>query len=342
MTRTSLTARPLAWLGTWHSPCPAPRVRRRSRRDSHVLSTRAHERRPLGCDRRSMNKIYPVAGAACTGVFTGWPATGLWQWAIQADTQSCADSVSLCLTPYPLAGLGSWLILSPLTFFLVLCPGRRAPRDHGAGMPLPPDGRAGDTRPALSRELPGTINGAPGPARAGPRPRGPVHHSRMAPRGTGRSGHLTAVVPPPPPLDGGLTASSGRTARCRREHQPWPGSAAYAKTDAAACSSGDRRSGTSATGRRICRNGSVAKPGPVQQQPGPIPHPTRQTPQAAGRRPASPGQENPVTFTHGELLGAATRMLAYLVGTLLLCGIVITIAVALTVTVKERITSRCR
>ncbi|PWK63079.1 hypothetical protein BCL76_12323 [Streptomyces sp. CG 926] len=35
-------------------------------------------------------------------------------------------------------------------------------------------------------------------------------------------------------------------------------------------------------------------------------------------------------------------MLAYLVGTLLLCGIVITIAVALTVTVKERITSRCR
>ncbi|WP_328965342.1 hypothetical protein [Streptomyces virginiae] len=49
-----------------------------------------------------------------------------------------------------------------------------------------------------------------------------------------------------------------------------------------------------------------------------------------------------MTFTNGELLRAATRMLAYLAGTLLLCAIVITVAVALTVTVKERTTSRRR
>ncbi|WP_158071254.1 hypothetical protein [Streptomyces sp. CB00455] len=49
-----------------------------------------------------------------------------------------------------------------------------------------------------------------------------------------------------------------------------------------------------------------------------------------------------MTFTHGELLWAATRMLAYLAGTLLLCAIVIIIAVALMVTVKEHVKSRRR
>ncbi|MFG2487921.1 hypothetical protein ACGFSI_34895 [Streptomyces virginiae] len=49
-----------------------------------------------------------------------------------------------------------------------------------------------------------------------------------------------------------------------------------------------------------------------------------------------------MTFTDGELLWATTRMLACLAGTLLLCPIVITVAVALTVTVKERTKSRRR
>ncbi|MFJ4865366.1 hypothetical protein [Streptomyces sp. NPDC088748] len=47
-----------------------------------------------------------------------------------------------------------------------------------------------------------------------------------------------------------------------------------------------------------------------------------------------------MTFTHEEVLWAATRVLAWVVGALLLCAIVIVIAVALTVAVKRRTGSR--
>ncbi|MET9602250.1 MULTISPECIES: hypothetical protein [unclassified Streptomyces] len=47
-----------------------------------------------------------------------------------------------------------------------------------------------------------------------------------------------------------------------------------------------------------------------------------------------------MTFTHEEVFWAATRVLAWVVGAVLLCAIVIVIAVALTVAVKRRTGSR--
>ncbi|MCX5607392.1 hypothetical protein OHB39_07310 [Streptomyces sp. NBC_00047] len=60
-----------------------------------------------------MNKIYGVvAGSAVAGAATGWMARALWLWAIAQDQRSCADSVSLCFTFYPLAGIGLWVFLA--------------------------------------------------------------------------------------------------------------------------------------------------------------------------------------------------------------------------------------
>uniref|UniRef100_UPI002F90B3A2 hypothetical protein n=1 Tax=Streptomyces sp. NBC_01001 TaxID=2903713 RepID=UPI002F90B3A2 len=42
-----------------------------------------------------------------------------------------------------------------------------------------------------------------------------------------------------------------------------------------------------------------------------------------------------MTFTYEELAWSAARMLAYLIGGLLLCGIAVIITVALAVTIKE-------
>ncbi|MGW2995465.1 hypothetical protein ACWDA9_28200 [Streptomyces sp. NPDC001193] len=47
-----------------------------------------------------------------------------------------------------------------------------------------------------------------------------------------------------------------------------------------------------------------------------------------------------MTFTYEESAWAAARLLAYLLGALLLFGIAIVIAVALGVTVKEHVKSR--
>ncbi|WP_159062001.1 hypothetical protein [Streptomyces sp. WM6368] len=47
-----------------------------------------------------------------------------------------------------------------------------------------------------------------------------------------------------------------------------------------------------------------------------------------------------MTFTHEEVFWAATRVVAWVVGALLVCAIVIVVAVALTVAVKRRTGSR--
>ncbi|MEU8775499.1 hypothetical protein [Streptomyces sp. NPDC048606] len=60
-----------------------------------------------------MSKIYGVlAGSALVGAVTGWMARALWLWAVAQDERSCADSVTLCFTFYPLAGIGLWMFLS--------------------------------------------------------------------------------------------------------------------------------------------------------------------------------------------------------------------------------------
>ncbi|MFF3013269.1 hypothetical protein [Streptomyces sp. NPDC057939] len=73
-------------------------------------------------------KIHRVVGTTLTGAFTGWVATVLWQWATYADEQACAGSVSLCIPGYGFAGLGLWLVLCPLVFFLALRPLGVVPR----------------------------------------------------------------------------------------------------------------------------------------------------------------------------------------------------------------------
>lgn len=60
-------------------------------------------------------------------------ATLLWQWATYADRQVCADRVSLCIPRYGFAGLGLWLVLCPLVFFLALRPLGVVP--HGTTVP---------------------------------------------------------------------------------------------------------------------------------------------------------------------------------------------------------------
>ncbi|MFK0252047.1 hypothetical protein [Streptomyces sp. NPDC090445] len=67
-----------------------------------------------------MGGVFKVAGAACVGAFTGWWATGLWQWAVESDERACEDSPSVCLTLYPPAGFGSWLVLASIVFFFAL------------------------------------------------------------------------------------------------------------------------------------------------------------------------------------------------------------------------------
>ncbi|MGW5343232.1 hypothetical protein [Streptomyces sp. HUAS TT3] len=69
-----------------------------------------------------MSRRLPVAGAAVAGAFTGWWATGLWQWAVESHERSCADSTALCLTPYPFAGFASWLVLALAVSFFALRP----------------------------------------------------------------------------------------------------------------------------------------------------------------------------------------------------------------------------
>ncbi|MGW6870399.1 hypothetical protein [Streptomyces sp. NPDC054901] len=66
-----------------------------------------------------MNKIYGVmAGSALAGAVTGWLARILWLWAIAEDERSCADSVTICFTLYPLAGIGLWVVLGTAVLLL--------------------------------------------------------------------------------------------------------------------------------------------------------------------------------------------------------------------------------
>ncbi|MCX4545833.1 hypothetical protein [Streptomyces sp. NBC_01565] len=67
-----------------------------------------------------MNKAYGVLGSALTGAATGYLAMRIWQAADAADTRSCADNPSLCLTFYPLAGVLSWTVLAVLVFVVAL------------------------------------------------------------------------------------------------------------------------------------------------------------------------------------------------------------------------------
>ncbi|MFF4444559.1 hypothetical protein [Streptomyces sp. NPDC001502] len=68
-----------------------------------------------------MSKIYGVlAGSAVAGAVTGWLARALWLWAIAEDARSCEDSTSLCLTFYPLVGIGLWVLLGVPVLWLAL------------------------------------------------------------------------------------------------------------------------------------------------------------------------------------------------------------------------------
>ncbi|MGW8781358.1 hypothetical protein ACWGNM_25340 [Streptomyces sp. NPDC055796] len=68
-----------------------------------------------------MSKIYGVlAGSAAAGAVTGWMARVLWLWSIAEDERSCADSVSLCLSFHPFAGIGLWVLLAVPVLLLAL------------------------------------------------------------------------------------------------------------------------------------------------------------------------------------------------------------------------------
>ncbi|MFJ2821884.1 hypothetical protein ACIO7M_12290 [Streptomyces toxytricini] len=68
-----------------------------------------------------MSKIYGVlAGSAVAGAVTGWMARVLWLWSIAEDERSCADSVTLCFSLYPLAGIGLWVFLAAPVLLLAL------------------------------------------------------------------------------------------------------------------------------------------------------------------------------------------------------------------------------
>ncbi|MFD5416279.1 hypothetical protein [Streptomyces nojiriensis] len=68
-----------------------------------------------------MNKIYGVlAGSAVAGAVTGWMARVLWLWSIAEEERSCADSVALCFSLYPLAGIGLWMLLAVPVLLLAL------------------------------------------------------------------------------------------------------------------------------------------------------------------------------------------------------------------------------
>ncbi|MFB6861073.1 hypothetical protein ACFCZQ_33025 [Streptomyces virginiae] len=67
-----------------------------------------------------MNKAYGVLGSALTGALTGWLALALWQWADAEDKRTCEDSTSVCLTPYPLIGIGLWVVLAVVVLAVAL------------------------------------------------------------------------------------------------------------------------------------------------------------------------------------------------------------------------------
>ncbi|MFC9296435.1 hypothetical protein ACFTWH_12340 [Streptomyces sp. NPDC057011] len=67
-----------------------------------------------------MNKIYGVVGSAVAGAGTGWVAMALWHWGMVEDARSCADSVTICFTLYPLAALALWAVLAVPVLWLVL------------------------------------------------------------------------------------------------------------------------------------------------------------------------------------------------------------------------------
>ncbi|MER6448738.1 hypothetical protein DEJ51_34170 [Streptomyces venezuelae] len=68
-----------------------------------------------------MKKIYGVlAGSAAAGAVTGWMARTLWLWAIAEEERSCADSVTLCFSLYPLTGIVLWVLLGVPVLWLAL------------------------------------------------------------------------------------------------------------------------------------------------------------------------------------------------------------------------------
>ncbi|KOU14208.1 hypothetical protein ADK52_36915 [Streptomyces sp. WM6372] len=68
-----------------------------------------------------MSKIYGVlAGSAVAGAVTGWMARVLWLWSIAEGERSCADSVALCFSLFPFAGIGLWVVLAVPVLLLAL------------------------------------------------------------------------------------------------------------------------------------------------------------------------------------------------------------------------------
>ncbi|MET9569682.1 hypothetical protein ABZY34_11175 [Streptomyces virginiae] len=67
-----------------------------------------------------MHKTYRVLGALLVGAFTGWLALGLWQWADGEQKRSCADDKTVCITLYPLIGVGLWAVLAVLVLAVAL------------------------------------------------------------------------------------------------------------------------------------------------------------------------------------------------------------------------------
>ncbi|MFJ7159812.1 hypothetical protein ACIQUQ_33350 [Streptomyces sp. NPDC101118] len=68
-----------------------------------------------------MIKFYGVlAGSAIAGAVTGWTARALWLWAMAEEQRDCADAVSLCLSLYPFAGMGLWIVLGVPMLLLAL------------------------------------------------------------------------------------------------------------------------------------------------------------------------------------------------------------------------------
>ncbi|MEC4571663.1 hypothetical protein [Streptomyces virginiae] len=67
-----------------------------------------------------MDKTYRAVGALVVGAFTGWLALGLWEWADGEQKRSCANDTAVCVTPYPLIGIGLWVVLAVLVLAVAL------------------------------------------------------------------------------------------------------------------------------------------------------------------------------------------------------------------------------